>query len=168
MISIFSFVEMQKLVPWTGNYKRKNYFMWQSYFSIWLHFVWSTKNRELLIPDSKCRQVYKVIRQVAEEKKIWLDFINGMPDHVHALISATTVQSSSWIAKQLKGCSYDLINDAKILPYHVHRQEGYAVFSVSPQNIKKVRQYIKNQKQHHRNHDFNSELKWLMESSKEK
>lgn len=91
-----------------------------------------------------------------------------MPDHIHALISATTVQSAFWIAKQLKGCSYDLINDAKILPHHLHWQDGYGVFSVSPQNVKKVRLYIKNQKHHHRNRGFDDEVKWLLESSMEK
>lgn len=49
--------------------------MWQSYCNVWLHFVWSVKNRELLIPDEKCMQVYQAIRQVADEKKIWLDLL---------------------------------------------------------------------------------------------
>ena len=56
--------------------------MWQSYCAIWLHFIWTTKDRELLIPENKKIVVYKFIREAAEEDEITLDFIGGMSDHI--------------------------------------------------------------------------------------
>ena len=64
--------------------------MWQTFSSIWLHFIWSTKNREPLITASIEHILYDKIKEVAEAEKIHLDHINGIEDHVHCLVSIDT------------------------------------------------------------------------------
>ena len=50
---------------------------------VWIHFVWSTKNREPFLKDEIRQKVFQHIRENAKEKGIHLDFINGYIDHVH-------------------------------------------------------------------------------------
>ena len=58
-----------------------------SYIKVWLHFVWSTKNRKPLLADDIRQNVFQHIRENAKEKEIFIDFINGYVDHAHCLIS---------------------------------------------------------------------------------
>lgn len=55
-----------------------------SYTTIWLHCVWSTKNREHIISNTFRPVLLKHIREKACDKGIILDYINLHKDHVHA------------------------------------------------------------------------------------
>ncbi len=44
---------------------------------VWLHFVWSTKDRHPYLNDEIRTKVLEHIRQNAREKGIHIDFING-------------------------------------------------------------------------------------------
>ncbi len=45
---------------------------------------------------------------------------------------------------------------------HFHWQGGYAVFSVSQSVVEDVREYIRNQKEHHAKQSFQDEVReWL-------
>ena len=137
----------------------------QSYSCVWLHFIWATKYRAPLIKREKKFQVYNLIKEIAEKNKIHLDFINGVEDHVHLIISMKTSQCPSDIAKIIKGVSYTEINNAKIFEEHFHWQDGFAVFSISPQNIQMVRNYIRNQEQHHVKKSLDEELVFFEKSA---
>ncbi len=69
---------------------------------VWIHFVWSTKNREPFLTGKIRQKVFQHIRENAREKGIHLDFIGGYVDHVHCLISLGTDQTIEKIM-QLKG-----------------------------------------------------------------
>ncbi|HKC65969.1 MAG TPA: transposase, partial [Pyrinomonadaceae bacterium] len=60
---------------------------------VWIHFVWSTKNREPYLKDGIRQKVFQHIRENAKEKDIFLDFIGGYIDHVHCLVSLGTDQT---------------------------------------------------------------------------
>lgn len=57
-----------------------------AFVKIWIHAIWSTKNRESILEKSKRIELFKHIRQNAQEKEIYIDFINGVEDHIHALL----------------------------------------------------------------------------------
>ncbi len=63
------------------------------FVKVWIHFVWSTKNREPFLKDEIRPNVFQHIQENAKEKGIYLDFINGYTDHVHCLISLGTDQT---------------------------------------------------------------------------
>ena len=58
-----------------------------SYIKVWLHFVWSTKDRKPHLTDDIRQKVFQHIRENAREKGIFIDFINGYVEHAHCLIS---------------------------------------------------------------------------------
>ena len=74
-----------------------------SYVKIWLHCVWSTKNRDQIIPNSFRPEVLKHFSENAEEKNIVLDYINAHENHVHALINLGKQQNLATIMQYLKG-----------------------------------------------------------------
>lgn len=128
-----------------------------AYVGVWIHAVWSTKNREPFLTDSIRYKIFDHMRQNARAKEIYVDFINGYVDHVHCLISFDADQSISKVIQLLKGESYYWINKNKLSKTKFEWQDDYFVVSVSESVVDKVRTYIKNQEEHHRHKTFTEE-----------
>ena len=133
-----------------------------SYVKIWLHCVWSTKNRANIIPHSFRPEVLKHFRQNADEKNIILDYINAHENHVHALINLGKQQSLATIMQYLKGESSFWINSRKVLPYHFSWQDDYFAVSIGQSQVERVRDYIKNQDEHHKKMSWEEEVELFM------
>lgn len=127
------------------------------YIRIWVHIIWSTKNRERIITKEIKHKLLNHIKENAKAKNIFLDFINCEPEHVHATISLGSDQTISKIAQLIKGESSNWVNKNKFLSYHFEWQDEYIAVSVSESQINKVREYIKNQEEHHRKKSFAEE-----------
>lgn len=133
-----------------------------SYVKIWLHCVWSTKNRDCTIPMSFRPTLLKHFRENATEKNITLDYINAHIDHVHALVNMGKQQNLATIMQYLKGESAFWINQQKILPYHFAWQDDYFAVSISHSQVDKVREYIKNQDEHHKKVSWEEEVELFL------
>ena len=129
-----------------------------SFVKIYLHCVWSTKNRECQNPTSFRPVLLAHFKEKCLEKKIFLDFINAHIDHVHALISLGKQQNVAEVMQLIKGDSSYWINSMKILPYHFSWQDDYWVASVSYSHVNKLREYIKNQDEHHKMNTSREEI----------
>ena len=75
------------------------------YIKVWIHYVWSTKNREAILTDNFRDPLFDHIKQNARVKNIYLDRVNGYYDHVHCLISLGSDQTLEKIAQLIKGDS---------------------------------------------------------------
>ena len=129
-----------------------------SYTKIWLHCVWSTKKRRITISNSFRPVLLSHFRELAQEKEIMLDYINLHKDHVHALINLGKTQNIADIMQQIKGESSFWINKMKMMPIHFSWQDDYFAVSVSHSHLEKVRNYIKNQDQHHKKISWEEEV----------
>ena len=125
---------------------------------VWLHFVWSTKNREPYLNDEIRKKVFEHIRLNAGEKGIHIDFINGYVEHVHCLISLGTDQTIEKIMQMIKGESSFWINKNKLTKTRFEWQDEYFVVSVNEASLEGVRKYIANQEEHHRKVSFDDEF----------
>ncbi|MCK4893805.1 MAG: IS200/IS605 family transposase, partial [Calditrichia bacterium] len=122
-----------------------------SWVRIWVHLVFSTKNRETFLTTGELRKkVFQHIKQNAEKKEIWLDTINGYSNHAHCLISLAREQSISQIAQYIKGESSFWINQKKLIHGKFIWQDDYWAMSVSESHLQLVREYIRNQEEHHK------------------
>lgn len=121
-----------------------------SYAKIWLHCVWSTKNRDHIISNSFRPVLLSHFREQAADKNIFLDYINAHEDHVHALINLGKQQNIADIMHQLKGESSNWINKIDKMPFKFRWQDDYFAVSVSQSHVERVRKYIQNQDKHHR------------------
>ena len=130
---------------------------------IWIHAVWGTKRRYPTMSDKRKRiELFKHMKAYAKEKKIYLDFINGEPDHVHCLISMACDQNIAQIMALLKGESSSWANKHKLFEYELDWADGYYAASVSQTHVEVVRNYIKNQEEHHHKKSFEQECKQFM------
>ena len=84
------------------------------YLKIWIHIVWTTKNREKILTREIRKYLFEHIRENAKNKDIYIDFINGYLDHVHCLISLKSGQTIDKIVMLLKGESSFWINKNNI------------------------------------------------------
>jgi REP element-mobilizing transposase RayT len=130
-----------------------------SFVKVWIHVVWSTKNREPSLSEDIRKKVFDHILENAREKGIFVDFIGGYVDHVHCLISLGAGQEIEKIVQLIKGESSHWINKHKLSRRKFGWQEEYFAVSVSESILPKVREYIANQEEHHKTNSFDDEFK---------
>ena len=128
-----------------------------SYVRIWVHCVWGTKNHIALLTDDNKLEIIKHIKENAKSKGIYIDFINGHRDHIHCLISHNKDQNISKVIQLIKGESSFWINKKNIIKDKFEWSDEYFAVSVSESQLNKIRDYIKNQNEHHRVKMWNEE-----------
>ena len=134
-----------------------------SWIRIWVHLVFSTKNRAASLPTVEFRnKIFQHIKQNAEKKDIWLESINGHHNHIHCLLSLGREQSISKVAQLIKGESSFWINQNKMIKGKFVWQDDYWAVSISEGHLQLVREYIKNQEEHHRTKSFTEEINEFM------
>ena len=133
-----------------------------SWTKIWVHLVFTTKNRDQILRENIRQNLFDHIKENAKAKEIYIDSIGGYSDHCHCLISLGKDQNISKIAQLIKGESSLWINKQKIFNYHFSWQNDYWAMSVSESGIDKVRSYILNQEQHHKKKTLNDEIDEIM------
>ncbi len=129
---------------------------------IWVHLVFSTKNREEMLNDNIRKNVFKHIKEYAAKREIWLDLIGGYREHAHCLISLKSKQSIDKIAQLIKGESSFWVNKALNEQDYLKWQNDYWAVSVSESHLESVREYIKRQETHHKEVSFNTEIDEFM------
>jgi len=128
-----------------------------SFTRIWVHTIWSTKNREKIIDNQLRKTLLDHIKNNCKEKNVWLDSINCTNDHIHLLISLGAEQMISRIIMLIKGESSHWINQNKLIKFKFEWQTEYMAISVSESLVDKTRKYIENQEEHHRRKSFKEE-----------
>ncbi len=128
------------------------------FVKVYLHLVWCTKNRVPYLNSKELRlKVWNHIRENAQSKGIFVDFINGYSDHCHCLVSLGTAQTIEKIMMLIKGESAFWINKNILTREKFEWQDEYFAVSVSESQLDKVRNYIKKQEDHHRTKTFQEE-----------
>jgi REP element-mobilizing transposase RayT len=126
------------------------------YVRIWIHLIGSTKSRAGILNDELRESLFSHIKENAPKKNIYLDTIDGTEDHVHSLVSLKSDQTIAKVAQLLKGESSHWANE-NIKNGKLEWQDEYIAVSVSESIVDNVREYIRNQKEHHRVKSFADE-----------
>jgi len=133
-----------------------------SYLRIWIHIVFSTKNREPYLITEVRAKVLRHITENCKEKGIYLQAIDGYLEHIHCLISLDGEQSISKVVQLIKGESSNWANKNQIASGKFAWQDDYFAVSISESHYEKVADYIKNQEQHHSIKSFSDEINEFM------
>lgn len=133
--------------------------MANTYTQIYIQYVFAVQNRISLITDDWQSNLYKYMTGIIGQQEHKLMAINGMPDHVHILISMNPRQSPSDLMFHVKRSSSIWINDNKLCPGKFAWQEGFGAFSYGKSQIPTIAKYIENQKQHHLKKTFIEEYR---------
>ncbi len=134
-----------------------------SFIRIWVHCVWTTKNRIPYLQDHIRGSVILHIRENAKSKGIYIDQINGYYDHLHIILSLGGKQNTSEIMQQIKGESSFWINKNSLTKLKFEWQDDYYAVSIGMNQLNELRKYIRNQVQHHKKVTLEEELNKLIE-----
>jgi putative transposase len=134
----------------------------QSLAMVYVHVIFSTKNRERVLLNDWRDELFRVMGGTANSLGCQSLIVGGTMDHVHMLFQmGRTITLADAIGK-IKSTTSAWVNQnyASAMPFHW--QAGYAVFSVSQSNVAAVREYIRRQPEHHAKMSFQDELRdWL-------
>ncbi len=128
------------------------------FVSVYIHFVWSTKNRIPYLETKEIREaMWQHIRDNGKAKGIFIDFVNGHQEHCHCLVSLGTEQTISKVIQLIKGEAAFWFNKQGFIKDKLEWQDEYFAVSVSQSALNTVRNYIKNQEEHHKKKTFQQE-----------
>ncbi|MDB5284480.1 MAG: transposase [Bacteroidota bacterium] len=133
-----------------------------SFVKIWVHLVFSTKNRQPLLNRDMRYNLQQHIIDNCKEKEIFLQAINGYTDHLHCLISLGKDQNISKVTQLIKGESSFWVNKNKLVAENFTWQDDYFAVSVGQSQMEQVGRYIKNQETHHAKKSFEDEVDEFM------
>ncbi len=103
--------------------------------------------------------VFEHIHQNALKKDIFMDIVNGHSEHVHCLFRLKNDQTISKVMQLIKGEPSFWINRQKLIKSKFQWQDEYFAVSVSESQVNAVREYIRNQDEHHKKKTFVQEYK---------
>ncbi len=131
----------------------------QSLSRLYVHLVFSTKDRFPFLDDAFRPDLHTVMGGILRDIGSPAVLINSVEDHVHALLIQSKTDSIAGIVNKLKSNSSKWVHDKFAALANFHWQSGYGAFSVSQSNVKAVAKYIENQREHHRTQSFQAEFR---------
>ena len=120
--------------------------MANTYTQIYIMLVFAVQGRRNLITDEHEEEIHKYISGIVKNKAQKFLQINGMPDHIHILVSIKPNYSISDLVRDIKSNSSKFINEKKWFRGKFHWQKGFGAFSYSRSQIDEVIKYIKSLK----------------------
>ena len=103
------------------------------YIRIWVHFIWTTKNREKIITKDLKHKLLNHIKENSIKKMLFIDTMECVGNHIHNIVN----------------CKFEW-------------QDDYIAVSVSDSVVDKVRDYIRNQEEHHSKKSFAEEYELFL------
>jgi REP element-mobilizing transposase RayT len=135
----------------------------QSLSAVYIHLVFSTKERQPFLRDRNTREdLDAYLGGISKTLDCPPIIVGGVEDHVHLLARfGRKITQAEWV-KELKRVSNLWLKEQGRGYAGFQWQGGYADFSVSPSNLERVKKYIANQEAHHRKRGFQDELRALL------
>lgn len=130
-----------------------------TYRQIYYQIIFGTKHRKPTLTEKHCEELYKYIWGIIKNNNCKLYRINGVKDHLHIFsdlhpsislsdyVKETKVASSVWLKASGKFLEFD------------GWQDGYGAFTYSLREKEMIINYVKNQKEHHKNESFYVSIK---------
>ena len=134
-----------------------------TYTKLYYHLVFSTKHRAELITPAIEEKLFKYLCGIVRSLGGVCVEIGGMPDHVHILAVVPPKVALSDALREIKAGSSKWVNESKENVVKFAWQDGYAAFTVSRSQLDSAARYVRDQKLHHKQRDFKTELLGLLE-----
>jgi REP element-mobilizing transposase RayT len=133
--------------------------MSQSLAQIYVHIIFSTKNRIHLIDEDISDELYAYLGGACKALDCPPVKTGGYYDHVHILCKLSKKITLIKLLEEVKKPSSKWIKTKGSKYSNFYWQDGYAAFSVNPAEIDPVINYISHQKEHHRKVSFQEECR---------
>jgi putative transposase len=136
--------------------------MSHTYSRLFIHYVFITKSRYPIFAPEKRELVLNYMKGICKNYECHLESGFIMPDHVHLLINMPAKYAVAEIAKVVKANTSRFLNTLPELKCRFEWQEGYGAFTCSYSMIETINAYIRNQEEHHKQHNFQDEYRSLL------
>jgi putative transposase len=135
-----------------------------THVSLYVHFVFSTKERRRWIKESwehrMCASLGGITRKLGGVALA----VGGDEDHVHVLASLKATHCPADIMRELKSNSSAWVHNV-IGIRSFDWQDGYGAFTIGCSDVAAIKKYIQEQKEHHRRKTFQEEYLELLKGS---
>jgi REP element-mobilizing transposase RayT len=134
----------------------------QSLVQIYLHIIFSTKNRTPYLGDKSIRgQLHAYMAGICNNLDSPALIVGGVEDHGHLLCRFSKNLRLTDFLRDLKRDSSKWVKTLSLELADFQWQAGYGAFSISPGHVEPLQQYIANQEEHHRKVTFQDEFRRL-------
>lgn len=129
----------------------------QSLVYNYMHITFSTKDRHPFIDKNISAELFGYLGGICKNKGCNPIIIGGHKDHVHILCLLSQKIALMNLIEQFKSHSSKWIKTKGKQYQNFYWQRGYGGFSVNPTEIETVKNYIRNQEEHHKKKTFKEE-----------
>jgi putative transposase len=136
----------------------------QSLAKIYIHLIFSTKERERILLDEIRPELHAYMGGTLKGLNCSAIEINTEPDHAHVFFLLSRTEALSDVVGHLKKSSNDWLREQGPQFAQFFWQAGFGAFSVSQSQVEDVRAYIRNQREHHRVRSFQEELRAFLKA----
>jgi REP element-mobilizing transposase RayT len=134
--------------------------MSQSLAQIYVHIIFSTKNRLPFLVDCSFRsRLHAYLAGICNNQGSPSLQTGGIADHVHILCRLSKTGAVSDLIRDLKRDSTNWVKQENSALHDFHWQNGYGAFSVSAEHVGTVTGYIQDQESHHASESFQDEFR---------
>jgi REP element-mobilizing transposase RayT len=132
----------------------------QSLARVWVHLVFSTKDRRAYLQNADLRdEMCRMLGYHAKQAACPPACVGGWNDHVHVLCGLSRTVTIADLVETLKCETSKWAKDRAPDLRTFHWQNGYGAFSVSQSLVGRVVAYLDRQAEHHRRVTFQDEFR---------
>lgn len=131
--------------------------MANTYTQIYIHLVFSPKNKQALIEKQWKDELEKYISGIVRNHGHKLLAIGSMSDHIHIFIGYNLNHLIPKLVEDIKTSTNSWIKEKRFSNFKFDWQKGYGAFSHSRSQLDTVVNYILNQETHHQGKSFKEE-----------
>jgi putative transposase len=128
-----------------------------SFTRLTYHVVFATRYRRPTIKEDIQERLYEYIGGILRGKKGHLIEIGGVEDHVHILAGLSPSLAVSDVIRDVKAASSKWVKEERETEAFEWQKKGFGAFSVSYDRVEAIRNYIRNQREHHQTKTFQEE-----------
>lgn len=137
----------------------------QSLSQVFLHVVFSTKNRQPWLTPEVRPRMHAFLAAVGREVGAEVYRVGGVEDHVHLAVRLPRTLTQADLLEAMKKHSSRWIKELDAECEGFAWQRGYGAFSVSRGDLEALNCDIDDQEEHHRAASFQEEYRGLLDAA---
>ena len=131
----------------------------QSHSRVYVHIVFSTKDRKPMIDKEIGPRLYEYLGGICRGLECNPVEVGGHRNHIHILCLLSRKVSQAKLVEEIKKQSSKWMKTIDPKYADFYWQRGYGIFSVNPAQVDIIIRYIQNQEEHHRNYSYQDEVR---------
>lgn len=135
----------------------------QSLCQIYVHLIFSTRNREPLLDATVRPRAHAYMAEIVRGLGCPFVVAGGTDDHVHILFDIGKQTTPPALVEAVKKESSKFLKTLGPAYVAFYWQRGYGMFSVGPTQRTAVQQYVGAQEEHHRQRTFQEEFRAFLD-----